>query len=95
MKPPKHLKAAGLNLWKRVSTDFVIDDGAGQTLLETACTMLQRADDARQLIQAEGLVLKDRFGQAKPHPAVAVERDARSLLISSLRALKLDLEDVA
>lgn len=45
---------------------------------------------ARELIDREGLVQADRFGQKKPHPACQIERDARTQMIQALRALRLD-----
>jgi phage terminase small subunit len=49
-----------------------------------------RAQQARLLVDAQGLVLLDRFNQAKPHPALAVERDNRSLYLRVCRELDLD-----
>ena len=61
-------------------------------LLETALVAWDRLEDARQTLAAEGIVLKDRFGQAKPHPAAAIERDARQGFLAAMKSLNLDLE---
>jgi glutathione S-transferase len=36
--------------------------------------------------------MADRFGQPKPHPLLATERDARAQFLAALKALNLDLE---
>ena len=49
---------------------------------------------ARELLDREGLVVKGRQGQ-RPHPAVAIERDAKTTFAKLLRDLDLDAEDPA
>ena len=39
----------------------------------------------------DGQTVEDRFGQAKPHPLLAAERDARAQMLAALRALDLEL----
>lgn len=51
--------------------------------------------EANALIKQHGIVIADRFGQLRPNPACTVERDSRSAMLSSLRALNLDLEPLA
>jgi P27 family predicted phage terminase small subunit len=86
---PKHLKADARRMWQRLTADYDISDGAGKALLQAACEAYQRAQEARQIIDKAGAVLADRFGQLKPHPACAIERDSRSAMIAALRALRL------
>ena len=92
-KPPKCLKAAAKKMWNRLLEDFQIDDSAGLSLLESACICYQRAEDARKQVQREGLTIKDRFEQIRPHPCCAIERDARAAMVAALRALKLQPGD--
>jgi P27 family predicted phage terminase small subunit len=93
-KPPKNLKIEAKRLWLRMLADYEIDDAAGLALLRAGCEAFQRAQEARGLIDKEGAVIIDRFGQPKPHPACAIERDSRGQLISALRALKLEPGEV-
>lgn len=86
---PKHLSAEARRLWARLTADFVLDDAGGMLLLQSACEAYDRLQAARKLIDKEGAVLRDRWGQAKPHPACGIERDARSQMHSALRLLKL------
>ena len=55
------------------------------------CECHDRAQRARRLIDADGEVLTDRFGQMRPHPAVRIEHSARMAMLSGLRSLKLDV----
>ncbi len=87
---PKHLSADAKTMWRRLMEDFHLEDAAALALLRAACEAFDRCNEARQQIAKEGATLKDRFGQVRAHPAVAVERDARGQMISALRALRLD-----
>ena len=92
--PPKHLTAEARALWTKLRADFTIDDSAGLALLQAACESHDRAQQARRLLDKEGIVSVDRFDQRKPHPAVAIERDARTQMMAALRALRLAPEAV-
>ena len=61
-------------------------------LLRAALESFDRCEQARKLLKKEGLVIKDRFGQQKGHPAAAIERDSRLQMVRALRTLNLDLE---
>lgn len=87
--PPSHLSAAARKLWDKLTADYVLDDAAGMLLLQSACEAYDRLQEARKLIDKEGAVQRDRWGQAKPHPACGIERDARTQMHSALRLLKL------
>jgi hypothetical protein len=65
-------------------------DAAGETVLAEACRSLDRADQARAIVSVEGVVVRDRFGQVRPHPGVAIERDARSAAVHALDVLGLE-----
>lgn len=92
--PPRHLSAEARKLWAKLTADFVLDDAAGALLLQSACEAFDRLQEARKLIDKEGAVLRDRWGQAKAHAACGVERDARTQMHSALRLLKLAPGDV-
>ena len=96
MKKPCSDVPAGLSghaaaFWQSVTTNFELEDHHLR-ILECACGALDRAAAAGTLIDAEGLVTHDRWGQAKVHPAVLVERDNRALFAKLLRELGLDRE---
>ena len=53
----------------------------------TPASCVDRAELCRDIIDEDGLIVG-----GKPHPAVAIEKAARSTLIRSLRELHLDWE---
>jgi phage terminase small subunit len=87
--PPAHLSAEAVALWRRLVADFDMGDGAALALLRAACESFDRAQGARLLIEREGAVVRDRWQQAKPHPACQIETYARGQLIAALRAMRL------
>lgn len=62
-------------------------------LLILAGEAWDRGQEARERIAAEGMTVKDRFEQLKPHPAVAIERDSRISFARLLREVGLDLAE--
>jgi P27 family predicted phage terminase small subunit len=90
MDIPKSLKSEGKKFYQKIAMDYSIDDEAGKALLLAASEAWQRCRQAQKLISKEGIVLADRFGQKKPHPACAIERDSRQQVISALKALNLN-----
>src|SRR3954447_24221921 len=90
--PPDHLQTAqARELWRATVKDF---DLAGHELavLEQAAKCLDRLVEARELLDVEGICVRDRFGQPRPHPAAAIERDCRIALARLLRELQLGAE---
>lgn len=88
---PKHLERQEQKLWKEILETYRFDDAASLTMLCTALEAHQRARRCRERIDADGEAIVDRWGQLKPHPLLAAERDARAALLSGLKALNLDL----
>ncbi len=48
--------------------------------------------DAQRIIEAEGRMVTDRFGQKKKNEMCMVEKDGRSQMLSCLKMLNLDVE---
>ncbi|MGI8595084.1 MAG: P27 family phage terminase small subunit [Solirubrobacteraceae bacterium] len=55
----------------------------------SAAEALDRSREARERLEKDGVLLADRFGQLKPHPAVAIERDSRAQFTRIISALRL------
>lgn len=91
-KPPNDLSTEAKRKWKALQTEYGIADEAGLTYLTTGCRFFDRMRGAQTLLDKEGSVITDRFGQSKPHPATVVERDAAASMIRAFRALNLDIE---
>ena len=69
-------------------------DDPGMMILANALEALDRMREARALLREDGLVVRDRFGQSRPHPAAGIERDAKGIFLRNMKALGLDLEPV-
>ena len=91
-KAPKNLSPAARSWWRRLVLEYSINDPAGELLLEQALRCFDRSEQARQVLDHDGVTTLDARGRPKIHPAAAVERDSRAGMLASLRALNLDLE---
>jgi P27 family predicted phage terminase small subunit len=89
---PQHLSKEAKIFYKKVVAEYLIDDAAGLKILQVALEAFDRAQSARIAIDAEGMTIKDKFGQLKPNPLLPVERDNRAAFLAGLKALNLDLE---
>lgn len=85
-RAPAHLSARSKQLWADVLTDYALD-AVDVERLRLVCEALDRCDEARLTIAVEGAIVEDRFHQKRPHPAVAIERDARIAALRGLREL--------
>jgi len=88
-RAPSHLSSKSRALWKWVVENFQLEVHH-LLLLQRLCEASDRCDDARELLAKEGIVTKDRFGRALPHPAIQIERDARIAVVRIARELDLD-----
>ncbi len=91
---PKHLSAEAKRLWAKLQADFMLDDEAGKLILQSALEAFDRVQEARSILAKEGSVVKDRWGQAKQHPASLVEASARAQMHSAMRLLRLAPDDL-
>jgi phage terminase small subunit len=87
--PPSGLSDAAKAWWRETVAEYELEAHHLRLLTEAAWSW-DRAQQARALVDAEGMVLRDRFGQAKAHPAVAIERDSRAAYLRACRELDLD-----
>ena len=90
-KPPEHLTREAKTLWRKLLAEWDLGDDA-LILLRAALESFDRCEQARKLLEKEGLVVLDRFNQPKAHPAASIERDSRLQMLRSFRALNLDME---
>lgn len=90
--PPRGLSAEARKLWKDILREYSITDPAGLSILRAGLESFDRASTAKRLLDVEGAVVRDRWGQSKVHPAAGVDRDSRAAWLSALKQLNLDLE---
>lgn len=79
-------------MWRDWTQAHRFEDEASLALLRTTLEAHQRSRHCREAIDKDGEAVKDRFGQLKPHPLLAAERDARSAFFAGMKSLNLDLE---
>lgn len=90
---PRHLSSESKRLYRRLVADYdLAAEPHALRVLALACEALDRAEEARVRVDAEGMTVPDRFGQLKPHPAVAIERDSAIRAARLFRELSLDAE---
>jgi phage terminase small subunit len=89
---PTGLGADGKRLWRVTVADY--DFAPHQLeLLRLACEALDRAAAAAKIIRDVGVITVDRYGSPKAHPAVGIERDARTATARLLRELALEVDE--
>ena len=89
IRPPLHLKTTTKKWWKRVAEAYELEEHH-RHLLTLAGEALDRCNEARSILDREGLTFDDRFGQPKSRPEVVIERDSRLAFARLLRELCLD-----
>jgi P27 family predicted phage terminase small subunit len=87
--PPAHLSKEAAAWWAVIVHDYVLVDHHVK-ILTTATEAWDRCQSARELVEADGVCVTDRFGALKAHPAIAIERDSRVAFLRALRELALD-----
>jgi P27 family predicted phage terminase small subunit len=89
-KAPDSLSSTAKKLWKEVVEEFVLERHHLR-LLEKALVQWGRAEKAREILDAEGLTVFDRFQQLRSHPLVAEERQSTLAYKNLMRELGLDV----
>ncbi len=87
-RPPSYLSATARAWWSGVVRDYELDESSLKLLTEA--TSWDRIQQARVLLETEGLVFRDRFGTPRRHPAVGIESENRIAFARLLRELDLE-----
>jgi phage terminase small subunit len=69
-RPPRGLREPGRRFWAAVLADYDVN-GAELELLRLACESLDIAEDARETLEREGILVEGRFGR-RMNPAASV-----------------------
>jgi len=93
-EPPAHLSPSARQWWQTTVERYVLEEHHLR-LLQLACEAWDRAQKARAQLDEEGLTMAGREGGIRPHPCVAIERDARLAVARLVRELDLDSEPPA
>ena len=89
--PPSHLSADARTWWRSVTTDYQLEPHHLH-LLRLACEAMDRCEQARAILAVEGITVKDDRGNSRAHPAIGIEKDARTAVSRLVRELDLDTE---
>jgi P27 family predicted phage terminase small subunit len=92
-EPPQPLTDAGFRLWSAITTEYELEPAALE-ILALACEAYSRSRQAGAILDRDGLMSCNRFGDVHEHPAVKAERDARGQCLVALKMLGLTLEPV-
>lgn len=90
-KAPAHLREGTRRWWRTVTSTWALEEHHVR-LLTAAAEAWDRLQEARERIAVDGAYIEDRFGQVRPHPALAIERDSRIAFARLVRELDLDAE---
>jgi hypothetical protein len=87
--PPLGLSSAARAWWLATVEEFELEPHHVRTLSEAAWAW-DRCQQARALVNHQGLVVQDPSGALRPHPAVAIEHDSRIAYLRAMHQLDLD-----
>ncbi len=91
---PSHLQSPTRKWWRGVVTDYELQPHHLR-LLTLAAEAWDRCQQARAVLDTQGLTFTDKHGQPRARPEVAIERDSRIAFARLLRELSLDVEPPA
>lgn len=91
IKPPAHLLPATKRWFESVLEDFDLEPHHIR-LLTLAAESWDRGQQAREIVDKQGLTFVDRFGSPKARPEVSIEQNARIGFARLLRELALDVD---
>lgn len=86
---PKHLQLQTRQWWMKVVREQELKESQ-RRILTLAGEAWDRSAQARRVLEQDGLTYKDRFGQPRPRPEVAIEKDAKLLFARLLREIGVE-----
>jgi P27 family predicted phage terminase small subunit len=90
-RAPSGLSQPARRIWKRINQGWILDVGA-LIVLEQSLRHFDRAEEAKRLVEEQGMMITDDKGRLKENPLVAIERKSRDSMVRCLKYLHLDLE---
>jgi phage terminase small subunit len=76
----------------RLIDEYDIQDSGGLLYIRTFADAFSQELNSMDVVAADGLTFKDRFGQVKSHPLLSAIRDSRAQKMAALKSLNLDIE---
>ena len=90
-RAPTGLKAPGKKFWKKVLSEYEMEESHDLQRLFLACGCLDEISECEGVVAKEGRFIEDRFKQQKENPASRSIRDNKVLFCRIIRELGLDL----
>ena len=87
---PDHLSEGAAKWWRAVNREYDLEDHHVR-LLTLAAEAWDRTQQAREVLDREGLIYTDRFNAPRARPEISIERDSRLAFARLLRELDLDV----
>lgn len=88
---PAHLAPETADWWRAVLGEYELE-AHHMRLLRLACESWDRCQQAREILDRDGLTTQTESGGLKAHPCIGIERDARLAFARLLRELDLDAD---
>jgi phage terminase small subunit len=89
-RAPAGLSEASQRVWRQVHEQYDVSSAPSLELLESALRSRDRAEQARRVLDKDGLLIGEG---TRPHPLIAVERDSRAAFVNVMRTLGFPSED--
>lgn len=90
--PPESLSKESKTAWKTLLEEWELDLAAQMTL-RVALEAWDRLQEARRAIDDEGPYYETETGFKREHPALKIEKEARSGFLMAWRMLNLGIEE--
>jgi phage terminase small subunit len=86
---PRHLSRRSKDAWREITTNYALTEKHHLMVLRIALEQADLHETARLEVEREGAFTVDRYGSARPHPAIRVMKDAAVISARMFRELSL------
>jgi phage terminase small subunit len=90
-KTPSGLNASGKKFWKKILSEFELNETHDLERLCMAAKCLDDLGEAEKRVKKDGMFAVNRYGATVEHTGVKMIRDSRMLFIKIIREMGLDL----
>jgi phage terminase small subunit len=91
-RAPGHLSPSVKRWFRQVTGAYEMDESTIRILV-AACELWDRAYEAREVLDVEGLTFKDKFMNPRKHPCVDIEINCKLAFSKLLKSIGLPSED--
>ena len=90
-KAPNGLNSPGKRFWKKVLSEYDLQESHDLERLAMACKCLDDLAEAEKRVKSDGMFVTNRYGNLVEHPGIKLVKDSRTLFIKIIREMCLDL----